>query len=200
MERRRVRLEINGVVCGVITQESDEYMQQLAVEVGELMQNIQGASPHITREAAALTAALGYCDDAKKGGVNAKQLQERIDELEIEAEIWQEEKEELLGKVPSEEEIRGLKERIAALERENTALQETAGKAESLTESANRLEDENTAMQQDMLKLAEENRTLKEALEAATAPKPPRRPVEHVNPMRRAEPEIDNLVSFFEQK
>ena len=41
----------------LITQESDEYMQALAGEVGELMTEIQIASPYITREAAALTAA-----------------------------------------------------------------------------------------------------------------------------------------------
>ena len=35
MERRRVRLNINGVVCGLITGESEEYMQLLADEVGE---------------------------------------------------------------------------------------------------------------------------------------------------------------------
>ena len=33
MEKRRVRLEINGVVCGLITEESDAYMQALAGEV-----------------------------------------------------------------------------------------------------------------------------------------------------------------------
>ena len=33
VEKRRVRLEINGVVCGVITQESDAYMETLAEEV-----------------------------------------------------------------------------------------------------------------------------------------------------------------------
>ena len=37
VEKRRIRLEINGVVCWLITQESDEYMQSLAKEVGELL-------------------------------------------------------------------------------------------------------------------------------------------------------------------
>ena len=40
MEKRRVRLEINGVVCGLITQESDAYMRSLAEEVGDVMQEI----------------------------------------------------------------------------------------------------------------------------------------------------------------
>lgn len=81
MEKRRVRLEINGVVLGVITEESDEYMEALAEEVGDQMQAILDASPFITREAAALTAALGYLDDAKKAEDLALQHMLRADEL-----------------------------------------------------------------------------------------------------------------------
>ena len=40
-KKRRVRLTINGVVCGVITAESGEYMQALADEVGGLMTEVQ---------------------------------------------------------------------------------------------------------------------------------------------------------------
>ena len=61
MNKRRVRLTINGVVCGLITGESEEYMQSLADEVGGMMKQIMGASPLITREAAALTTALSIC-------------------------------------------------------------------------------------------------------------------------------------------
>ena len=46
MEKRRVRLEINGVICGLITQESDEYMKSLADEVSEMLEEIQLASPY----------------------------------------------------------------------------------------------------------------------------------------------------------
>ena len=45
MEKRRVRLEINGVICGLITQESDEYKKSLADEVNEMLEEIQIASP-----------------------------------------------------------------------------------------------------------------------------------------------------------
>ncbi len=53
LEKRRIRLEINGVVCGLITQESEEYMTSLANEVGDMMKQILDASPFTTREAAA---------------------------------------------------------------------------------------------------------------------------------------------------
>lgn len=151
MEKRRVRLEINGVVCGLITQESDDYMKKLAAEVGELMTEIQIASPYITREAAALTAALSYCDDAKKNGQRRQQLQERVDELEVEAEIWQEEKADMLQNGPAPE----TRARIQALERENTALQESAQELESLRERATRLQDENAALRQETEQVAQ---------------------------------------------
>ena len=199
VEKRRVRLEINGVVCGVITQESDAYMETLAEEVGQLMQVIQGASPFITREAAALTAALSYCDDLKQSGVLAKQLQERIDELEVEADLWQEEKAEIDGKLPSSEEMDKLQQRIRDLERENTALQAAASERTQVLQTATHLEDENAALGRDLAALDQENRELKQALAAATAPKPPRRPVEHVNPMRADLPQDPGLVTFPEK-
>lgn len=150
MEKRRIRLEINGVVCGLITQESEEYMQSLADEVGKMMRGILDASPFITREAAALTAALSYCDDAKKNGKKAFDLQERVDELEVEAEIWQEDKAEMLkaGAEGNAQADAALLERLQKLEQENTALAETAGRVKDLEERAARLEDENTALRE----------------------------------------------------
>lgn len=148
MEKRRIRLEINGVVCGLITQESEEYMEALAREVGGLIQSIQEASPYITREAAALTAALGYCDDAGKNEKRMKELQERIDELEVEAEIWQEEKAEMEKKGASAEADPALLEKLQKLEQENTALTEASREAQEWKERAQRLEDENTALRE----------------------------------------------------
>lgn len=143
-----MRLEINGVVCGLITQESEEYMQTLAGEVGEMMKEILAASPFVTREAAALTAALSYCDDAKKNGRKAFELQERVDELEVEAELWQEEKEEVLKNAGNAQADEKLAQRITQLEEANTRLEETAQDARQLAEQVSRLEDENAALRQ----------------------------------------------------
>lgn len=145
MDRRRMRLEINGVLCGVITQESDEYMNGLAKEVGELMQQIQTASPYITREAAALTVALGYCDDAKKNGRKAAELSERAEELEVEVEIWQEETERAKLSAGGEGDA-ALLEKLKKLEQENTALEEAAGNAEELRRREKELADENESL------------------------------------------------------
>lgn len=151
MEKRRVRLEINGVVCGLITQESDEYMESLAEEVGEMITEIQIASPYITREAAAITAALSYCDDARKNGTKRHELQERVDELEVEAEIWQEEKEDMVNNGPNPQ----TRAHIEELEQENTRLQEAAQQVEKLRERLTVLEDENGALRQETAQLAE---------------------------------------------
>lgn len=152
MEKRRIRLEINGVVCGLITQESEEYMQSLAGEVGEMMQEVLNASPFVTREAAALTAALSYCDDSKKNGRKAFELQERVDELEVEAELWQEEKAEMEKAGPAKADPAGedpvLRERLRKLEERNTELEESAGRVKELENEKARLEDENAALRQ----------------------------------------------------
>lgn len=154
VEKRRIRLEINGVVCGLITQESEEYMQSLANEVGELMREITEASPYITREAAALTVALSYCDDSKKGARKAIELQERIDELEVEAEIWQEDKEELLKKASAEADA-ALTERLEKLEQENTALSESVARLQKFEQSCTELTDENAALRETVAQMSE---------------------------------------------
>ena len=184
VEKRRIRLEINGVVCWLITQESDEYMQSLAKEVGELLEEMQITSPYITREAAALAAALGYCDDARKNGQRASRLQERVDELEVEAEVWQEEKEELLKNPPVKPDPE-MARRLAFFEEENTRLTAQVQELQQLREKAAALGDENQALREQLAaleqageapaqsagdsprlaQLTEENRTLREQVQ-----------------------------------
>ena len=186
MEKRRIRLEINGVVCGLITEESEEYMESLASEVGELLRNIQEASPYITREAAALTAALGYCDDLKKSGGKVFALQERVDELEVEAELWQEEKDEMAKSGTIAQPDRALQERLQRLEQQNTVLAEDAQRVKELEELAARLTDENSALREQVAKLT--------ITGAETSKK-------GKNPMRYEEEyDQEGFVSFFEKK
>ena len=144
MEKRRVRLEINGVVCGLITQESDAYMRSLAEEVGDVMQEILKSSPYITREAAALTVALNYCDDAKKNGQKRQQLQDRVDELEVEAEVWHEERADMIQNGPNPE----TRARMENLERRNSVLQEIAGEVDELRRKVKSLEKEKAALEE----------------------------------------------------
>lgn len=209
MEKRRIRLEINGVVCGLITQESEEYMQSLAGEVGEMMKEILAASPFVTREAAALTAALSYCDDAKKNGKRADDLQERADELEVEAELWQEEKAELEKNAPSSQAEDELREKIERLERENTALEETAQKLQMLEQRAALLEDENRALREELdhaaaLKASNPVPDLVEERGAdgslSAGQEQPKTGKRRKNPLRYEEEfQQEGLISFFEK-
>lgn len=160
MERRRIRLNINGIICALITEESDEYMQGLAEEIGVLMRNIQRASPYITLESAALTVALGYCDDAKKAAAKIKELSDRIEELEVVDEVRREEEEQSLAKVSRENEE--LKERLQELEEKNASNSKAAEENKNLREEVQALRDEGE-------KLKEESASLSQSLEELKA-------------------------------
>lgn len=155
MDKRRVRLNINGVVCGLITGESEEYMQTLADEVGDLMKQIMAASPFITREAAALTTALSICDDCHKNTDLARRLAKHAEKLEAETKLWQEEKEKLLKSAADTQKDAQLAEKAAQLaetasrlESENTRLEESLSRFQGIEEQARKLKDENSVLRQ----------------------------------------------------
>ena len=79
MEKRRVRLMVNGMPVSLLTDESDEYMQEL---VRQVEADIHGAeTPYGPTERPLLMAALNLCDRAiraeKEGGELKKQLEEK---------------------------------------------------------------------------------------------------------------------------
>lgn len=82
VEKRRVRLEINGIVVGIITEEDDEYMQEISNDVGKMMSKVMAASTFITREAAALTTALSYCDDSRRTYDRLQKMKKKAMEME----------------------------------------------------------------------------------------------------------------------
>ena len=179
MEKRRIRLDIDGVVCRLITQEDDRYMEDLAKEIGEQLEETRIVSPYITREAAALTAALNYCDEAKKKGRLNALLKDRVEELEVEKELWLEEKAELKKKAEAKPDL-ALQQRAQQLEQENARLAQATQEAERLSRENSRLSEENESMRkalqqaqqkleqrlelrQRLVELEEENRKLREA-------------------------------------
>lgn len=187
MEKRRIKLNINGVVCGLITAESDEYMQSLADEVGELVKAVTASSPLITKEAAALMAALKYCDEAKHSDLKVEQIKEKMTELERKAleierrsvelkkenkQLW-EETEALLaqpqhGIDPAEREK--LEDRISHLERENERLRTSGAETKSETE------------------------------EKPVQPRPQGSALPLKNPLRNNVGDSDKFLSFFEKE
>lgn len=160
VEKRRIRLEINGVVCGLITEESEEYIRALGDEVGGMMSEIQAASPFITREAAALTVAMSYCDDAKKNGKKAKESAEQAEEFEVELEVLREEMDAARkqAETPPETDhaaLEQLSEKLAQLERENAGLREAVESAREAPDTAE--------LAEKLAQLVKENETLRVA-------------------------------------
>lgn len=191
MEKRRIRLDIDGVVCRLITQEDDRYMEDLAKEIGEQLEETRIVSPYITREAAALTAALNYCDEAKKKGRLNALLKDRVEELEVEKELWLEEKAELKKKAEAKPDL-ALQQRAQQLEQENARLAQATQEAERLSRENSRLSEENESMRkvlqqaqqkleqrlelrQRLVELEEENRQLRAAAGVSQQQKEQRR-------------------------
>lgn len=136
-------------------------MQTLADEVGGLMAEIMAASPLITREAAALTAALSICDDCHKNADRAAALAERVEELEVAGEIWQEEKVDLLRSNLDTQKDVNLSEKAARLESENTRLESDNARMKEALETLSGVEREVRA-------LRDENKSLRQAASAPT--------------------------------
>ena len=183
LEKRRVRLEINGIVCGLITEESDEYMQRISDDVGEMMRKIIAASPFITREAAALTVALSYRDEAKKGDERLNQMNRRVHEME--------------------KKMLEAQREAAQLRKENTQLwEETSTLMDQPAVQGDLIQDE---YQKRITDLEAENELLRQARTAEnqasqSAAVMRTKPVKLKNPLRHDEYEQQGLVSFFEKK
>ena len=198
MEKRRVRLEVDGVTLGLVTGEADEYMDALGREVEAAVRAIHTAAPGLTREVAALTVALGYCDDVHKAASAARE-ESRVEELEGQlAELTQRSARE-------EQEKEQLRGDYLRLMEENTRLKEDCA----------RLETEKTQSEMEKLQLQVENTRLKEQAAApeqaapAATPALAEKPAAQKaaggekpkgNPLRYEE-QLDQmgLVSFFEQ-
>ena len=122
------------------------------------------------------TVALNYCDDARKNGQKRKQLQDRVDELEVEAEVWHEERADMVQNGPNPE----TRARIENLIRRNNALQEIAGEVDELRRKAAALEKEKKALEEraaggpqlealhrEVEQLREENQRLRQGMAGA---------------------------------
>lgn len=176
MEKRRVRLEINGIVCGLITEESDEYMDALCVEVGDMMRKILAASPFITREAAALTTALNFCDESRRGDTQVADMKQRNREMErrvLEAE-----------------------RQTVALKKENNQLWEETGALLTETDTVDQTELEE--LKREIAQLKAENAALK--MKAMPLDESRDEEIKLRNPLRYYEGDQEGFVSFFEKK
>lgn len=177
MEKRRIKLEINGVVCGLITEESDEYMNELAGDVGDMMRKIFAASPLVTREAAALTIALNYCDEAKKGDRQIVDLKRRNQVLD--------------------RRVQETERQIVQLKKENAQLWEETNTLLQQQDSSNGTQVE--TMREELERLQSELVLLRnqKQMPVQQGEEPEHMPMQ--NPLRPSDKDEQGYVSFFER-
>lgn len=106
MAENRIKLNICGVICTLITEESEEYMLSLGKEAESLISALMRSSGSLS--VAAVTAALSYLDELKKSGAQQNffsvseeevdELKKRLRELTAENERLMKENRELSGK------------------------------------------------------------------------------------------------------
>lgn len=176
MEKRRVKLNINGVVCGLITSESDEYIQQLSQELERRMTQILASSPFITREAAALMVALNYCDESNKSDERIYEMKRRVQEIEKKA--------------------LEIERQSVMLKKENAQLwEETAVLLQQTENAAQR--DARAIYEQRIADLETENALLRQNSQTESLPQ---KSSKLRNPLRHYEDEQGEFVSFFIKK
>ncbi len=79
MERQKHKLTIAGVDYTVVSDESREYMEELAHDVDLKMESVLKGGRISTTQAAVLVA-LEYADDAKKNGSSSDNLRSQLKE------------------------------------------------------------------------------------------------------------------------
>lgn len=78
MEKRRVRLMVNGMPVSLLTDETDEYMQSLVQQVETEIH--QAETPYGPAERPIVMAALNLCDQAVRAGKEAQALKKQLEE------------------------------------------------------------------------------------------------------------------------
>ncbi len=184
MEKKRIKLDINGVVCGIITEEPEEYIEELAAEVRKTMTGITSSSPMITRESAAVMTALSFIDESRKSEEKVARMKDRLTETERKA--------------------LELERRTVELQKQNKQLWE---ETEALLKepASGALSEEKQKLESRVFELEKENDRLRKSIEqsgaAAPAPQEEKRDksVPLKNPLRSDDLSGENFISFFEK-
>lgn len=78
MERNKVRVTIAGVNYSLITDETAEYTNEIAVEIDSKMKELQGANPFMSTNQAAVLVAIEFADKARKSEQTAEGYRAQI--------------------------------------------------------------------------------------------------------------------------
>ena len=78
MSKNKIRLEICGVECVISSDDSEEYIRTIGAEVSRSINAMRKQNERISVTAAAVFAALNYCDDCRKAQAAADNLRSQI--------------------------------------------------------------------------------------------------------------------------
>jgi len=80
MAANKIKLTICGANYVVMSEESEEYIQELAARLDEDMNNLMSNMPSASVTAAAIVTALGYLDELKKAENGADNMRSQVHE------------------------------------------------------------------------------------------------------------------------
>lgn len=128
MSKNKIKLNICGVSCALVSEDSEEYMLSVGREVEEAIEAVTRQNERASLTLAAMIAALNFCDSSHKALASADNLRSQIkDYLEDSSRARLEADE-------ARREIEKMKKEIQTL-RARLAEKEKSGKRESSNES-----------------------------------------------------------------
>lgn len=113
MSKNRIKLNICGTDYIIVSDEKEEYMEEIAKEIDEAMNITLKNNMRVSVTMAAVLTALRYCDESKKSMADADNLRTQIkDYLEesVEARMQADEARNEILKL--EKEVKSLKEKL----------------------------------------------------------------------------------------
>lgn len=78
MSKNRIKLNICGCECVISSEDSEGYMRSVGEAVQKTIETMLDRNERISITMAAITAALSYCDDARKATDTAENLRTQI--------------------------------------------------------------------------------------------------------------------------
>ena len=80
MEKRKVKLTIDGMDYNLVTTESDDYVQSVAIKVDKKIKKIKSTYPQLTNSMAAILAAINLADEYMKQEISVENLRKEVAE------------------------------------------------------------------------------------------------------------------------
>lgn len=78
LSKNRIKLNICGCECVISSEDSENYIRSVGEEVQKRIGDIMAKNDRLSVTMAAVTAALSYCDDARKAAGSAENLRSQI--------------------------------------------------------------------------------------------------------------------------